>query len=68
MQYVKSILLDRRTLARGYFQEAAIKQMLDEHLAGKVNHRLLIWSLLSFEFWNRLFLDGDGYQNNPSAL
>ena len=25
----------------------------------KVNHRLLIWSLLCFEWWNRLFIDGD---------
>jgi len=21
----------------------------------------LIWSLLSFEFWNRLFMDADGF-------
>ena len=23
------------------------------------NHRLLIWSLLCFEWWNRLFIDGE---------
>jgi asparagine synthase (glutamine-hydrolysing) len=70
MQYVKSMLLDRKTLARGYFKEAYIKQMLDEHLAGKVNHRLLIWSLLSFECWNRLFLDGEGFhqRKEPRAV
>lgn len=60
MSYVKVLLLDRRTLSRGFFQEAAIRRILDEHLTGQVNHRLLIWSLLSFEFWNRLFMDGDG--------
>jgi asparagine synthase (glutamine-hydrolysing) len=60
MNYVKTVLLDRKTLARGYFQEAEIRRVLDEHLAGQVNHRLLIWSLLSFEFWNRLFMDGEG--------
>jgi asparagine synthase (glutamine-hydrolysing) len=64
MAYVKSILLDRKTLSRGYFQEAAIRRVLDEHLAGRVNHRLLIWSLLSFEHWNRLFLDGDGLRSS----
>jgi hypothetical protein len=41
-------------------QEAYVRRVLEEHLTGKVNHRLLIWSLLSFEFWNRLFLDGEG--------
>ena len=35
------------------------KRVLHEHLEGRVNHRLLIWSLLSFEWWNRLFIDGD---------
>ncbi len=65
MQYVKAILLDRRTLGRGYFQEQAIRQMLDEHLSGTVNHRLLIWSLLSFEFWNRLFMDGEVVGEDP---
>jgi asparagine synthase (glutamine-hydrolysing) len=60
MAYLKSILFDRRTRARGFFQEAFVQRILDEHLSGTVNHRLLIWSLLSFEFWNRLFIDGEG--------
>ncbi len=60
INYVKAILLDRKTLSRGFFQETFVRRVLDEHLNGAVNHRLLIWSLLSFEFWNRLFMDGDG--------
>jgi len=60
MNYVKAILLDRKTLSRGFFQEPYIRRVLEEHLSGTVNHRLLIWSLLSFEFWNRLFMDADG--------
>ncbi len=35
------------------------RAMLDEHVAGRRNHRLLIWSLLCFEWWNRLFVDGE---------
>ncbi len=68
MNYVKAILLDRKTLSRGFFQEASIRRVLGEHLTGKANHRLLIWSLLSFEFWNRLFMDGDGFRSEFSAL
>jgi hypothetical protein len=30
--------------------------VLDEHRAAAHNHRLLIWSLLSFEWWLRTFL------------
>jgi asparagine synthase (glutamine-hydrolysing) len=60
MDYIREILLDARSLNRGYFQPEYVRRVLAEHLEGRVNHRLLIWSLLSFEWWNRLFMDGDG--------
>lgn len=66
MSYIKAVLLDKKSLSRGYFQEAYIRRVLDEHLAGEINHRLLIWSLLSFEFWNRLFVDGEGLNGDIS--
>jgi asparagine synthase (glutamine-hydrolysing) len=59
MDYIRELLLDPRSLERGYFQPAYVKRVLEEHLEGRVNHRLLIWSLLSFEWWNRLFMDDD---------
>ena len=59
MDYIREILLDPRTLERGYFEPAYVRRVLDEHFEGRVNHRLLIWSLLCFEWWNRLFIDGD---------
>jgi asparagine synthase (glutamine-hydrolysing) len=59
MDYIREILLDPRSLGRGYFQPAYVKRVLEEHLEGRVNHRLLIWSLLCFEWWNRLFMDDD---------
>jgi asparagine synthase (glutamine-hydrolysing) len=59
MDYLREILLDPRSLERGYFQPSYVKRVLEEHLDGRVNHRLLIWSLLCFEWWNRLFMDGD---------
>ena len=59
MSGIRELLLDRRTLERGYFEPAYVRRVLDEHRAGRHNHRLLIWSLLCFEWWNRLFLDGE---------
>jgi asparagine synthase (glutamine-hydrolysing) len=59
MDYIREILLDPRSLGRGYFQPAYVQRVLEEHLQGRVNHRLLIWSLLCFEWWNRLFMDDD---------
>ncbi len=58
MDYIRAILLDERSLSRGWFEPDAIARSA-EHIEGRVNHRLLIWSLLSFEWWNRLFIDGE---------
>jgi len=57
MDYIKEILLDPRALNRGYFKPDYIRKVIAEHTEGRVNHRLLIWSLLCFEWWNRLFMD-----------
>jgi asparagine synthase (glutamine-hydrolysing) len=59
VDYVRSLLLEPRTLERGYFEPAAVQRVVDEHAEGRRNHRLLIWSLLCFEWWNRLFVDGE---------
>jgi asparagine synthase (glutamine-hydrolysing) len=59
MSEIAELLLDARTLDRGYFEPAYVRRVLDEHRAGRENHRLLIWSLICFEWWNRLFIDGD---------
>ncbi len=57
MNYMKKILLDPRTENRGYFEPAYTRRIVDEHTGGLKNHRLLIWSLLCFEWWNRIFMD-----------
>ena len=59
MEYLRTMLLAPRTMSRGYFQARWVERMLAEHSAGRANHRLLIWSLLCFEWWNRLFVDGE---------
>jgi asparagine synthase (glutamine-hydrolysing) len=59
MDYIKDLLLAPRTTSRDYFSAAWVERMLAEHSAGRANHRLLIWSLLCFEWWNRLFIDGE---------
>ena len=44
-----------------------VERMLDEHISGRVNHRLLIWSLLCFEWWCRNFLER-GPSHPPEAV
>jgi asparagine synthase (glutamine-hydrolysing) len=59
VDYVRGLLLEARTLERGYFEPEAVRRVVEEHVQGRRNHRLLIWSLLCFEWWNRLFIDGE---------
>jgi asparagine synthase (glutamine-hydrolysing) len=62
MEYIKSILLDTAAARRPWFSQRFIRQKLAEHFEGRRNHRLLIWSLLSFEWLQR------HYQDRPSAV
>jgi len=57
MDYIRSILLDGLTTGRPWFDQQFVRARLEEHFEGKRNHRLLIWSLLSFELLQRHFVD-----------
>jgi asparagine synthase (glutamine-hydrolysing) len=58
LTYIRDLILNPRALERGYFQPAYLEKILDDHLNNRRNNRFLIWSLLCFEWWNRLFIDG----------
>ncbi|MEW6470014.1 MAG: asparagine synthase (glutamine-hydrolyzing) [Bacteroidota bacterium] len=57
--YVKELLLGKKTACSEYIQPAFIEHIIDEHINKRINHRLLIWSLMNFEWWCRIFLNGD---------
>ncbi len=42
-----------------FLDRATVRALVDEHLEGRANRRLLIWSLLSLEEWCRTFLAGE---------
>jgi asparagine synthase (glutamine-hydrolysing) len=58
IDYVKSTLADRGARIYDYFDPSIVQALVDDHLAGRANRRLFIWSLLSVEHWCRTFLDG----------
>jgi asparagine synthase (glutamine-hydrolysing) len=51
------ILLEPRTLQRGYFEPQAIRTIMDEHFRGVRDRAGLLWILLVFELWHRNFLE-----------
>ena len=53
---VWAVLTDRRTVERGYFRKDAVEGLLQANSNG-TNYSKEIFSLLSFELWQRTFLE-----------
>ena len=54
--YVRDVLMDKRTLERGYFQRDAVETILKDDSRG-ATHAKEIFSLLVVELWHRMFID-----------
>ena len=54
---ILTVLLEPRTLQRGYFNPDGVRRLLDEHLRGRRDQSSRIWRLLIFELWHRNFLE-----------
>jgi asparagine synthase (glutamine-hydrolysing) len=50
------LLLEPRSLQRGYFEPRAVRRLLDEHFRERRNHTFPIWLLLVLELWHRNYL------------
>jgi len=65
IDYVNRVLFNRRARIYDFLDAATVQTLVREHLDGRKNRRLLIWSLLCLEEWCRLFLDG---ADRPDSL
>ena len=54
--YVKELLLNKKTASADFINPKYMEQIIDEHINKRINHRLLIWSFMNFEWWCRIFL------------
>ena len=61
LQYIQELLLQPSALIYDYFQRDLVRQMIDEPVSGQVNRRLLLWSFLCFEWWLKLFREGESH-------
>jgi len=55
-KYVKELLLGKDAVMYEYIERKYVHKILHEHIDEHINHRLLIWSFMCFEWWCRLFL------------
>ncbi len=56
IDFVKRTLLNKNAEIYQFLDFSEIKKLLDEHLTGASNRRLLIWSLLYLEQWLNIFI------------
>jgi asparagine synthase (glutamine-hydrolysing) len=56
IDYVRRVLFHERARIYDYLDRSSVIQLINEHLEGRQNLRLFIWSLLSFEHWCSQFL------------
>jgi asparagine synthase (glutamine-hydrolysing) len=56
IDYIRRLLLDGNARIYEFLDRESIQGLVLEHMDGRENRRLLIWSLLSFEWWCRQFL------------
>ena len=53
MDFVKGSLINKNAQIYSIFDKKALVPLIEEHLRGEKNRRLLIWSLLNVETWLR---------------
>ena len=56
IDYVRNLLFSSDARIYDYFDPTVVRELVKEHLDGKENRRLLIWSLISVENWLRTFI------------
>lgn len=55
------ILLEPRTLQRGYFRKQAVRTLLNEHMRGRRDRSSILWRMLVLELWHRNFLEAGNF-------
>lgn len=55
IEFVKNTLLNDEARIYRFLDKASTQKLVKEHLEGRENRRLFIWSLLNFEKWSEIY-------------
>lgn len=59
--YVKELLLGKKIASHEFINPKFIENTIHEHCDQRINHRLLIWSLMNFEWWCKIYINNEKY-------
>ena len=57
--YIKKLLIGNKTVSSDFINPKFIEKIIHEHTEKRINHRLLLWSFMNFEWWCKIFLNGE---------
>lgn len=60
--YIKNLLLGKKAISSEFINPKYIEHIYKEHTEDHINHRLLLWSFMNFEWWCKIFLEGQHYE------
>jgi asparagine synthase (glutamine-hydrolysing) len=58
IDYVRRVVHNDDAAMYEYLNPVVVRRLVDDHLEGRENRRLLLWSLLTMEHWCQTFLHG----------
>jgi asparagine synthase (glutamine-hydrolysing) len=64
----KDLLCQGHLVAEGLFRSDGIRNMMEEHVAGKVDHSYRLWLLLNLELWHRMFIENQQRESIEEML
>ena len=62
LEKIRAMLLEPRSLERGYLRREAIEKLFDDHRAKHRDNYDRIWRLLNLEIWHRVCLEGESHE------
>jgi asparagine synthase (glutamine-hydrolysing) len=61
-------VLGHRALARGLFDEEALRRLVVSHTSGEANHAERLWLLINLEMWQRMQFDGEPWEDLRASV
>lgn len=66
-EWVRELLLDQKTMSRGYFRQSAIEDLIQRNSRG-AGYSQEIFSLLVLELWHRAFVDQPSHVSDQGVV
>jgi asparagine synthase (glutamine-hydrolysing) len=63
---IDEYVLGERAVRRGLFEPGFVRSLVAQHQSGEKDQSAPLWSLVNFEMWMRLFIDGEGGPVGPA--